>query len=46
MRFAELYCQKCGTFMITFDNDIPKQKHMFCPVCGIDNVDIVKIDGK
>jgi len=45
MRFAECECSVCGTFKITFDNNIPKQKHMFCPCCGLYS-DVVRIDRK
>jgi len=45
MRFAELNCKSCGTFIITFDNDIPKQKQMLCPNCSLMS-DIIRIDAK
>lgn len=47
MRFAECHCKHCKvTFLIKLENDIPKQKHMFCPICGADNVEVNKIDGR
>jgi len=44
MKFAECNCPTCGIYLVTFENNIPKQKHLFCPICNYANCSVTWID--